>query len=64
LRCSPVRTIHFVSTNGSGARRRADEGKLITTFAIDVGRRRYIRAVVTDPAGRQAWTNPIFLPRR
>ena len=64
VRCSPVRTIQFVSTNGSGARRRADEGKFITTFAIDVGRRQYIRAVVTDSAGKRAWTNPIFLPRR
>lgn len=61
LRCSPVRTIHFVSTNGSGSRRRAPEGKLITTFAIDVPRRPYVRAVVTDAAGRRAWANPIFL---
>ncbi len=63
LRCSPVKTIHFVSTNGSGARRRAKEGKQITTFAIDAGQRAYIRAAVTDAAGRRAWTNPIFLSR-
>ncbi len=52
--------IHLVSTSGSGAGRGVREGKRITTFAVDVGQRPYVRAVVTDAAGRRAWSNPIF----
>lgn len=65
LRCSPAAEITFISLPGMGTRRRAEEGKSITSFAFKAkGRRgwpwRYVRAVVTDARGRRAWANPIY----
>ena len=60
LRCSPAQAVHFMGGAPQGARRRAVEGGTIRTFSIDKPAWRYVRAVVTDAAGRQAWTNPIF----
>lgn len=61
LRCSPAAKIHFVSGPSLGARRRAEEGRSITAFSIDVPDWPFIRATVTDAAGRKAWANPILL---
>ena len=63
LRCSPVSEIHFVSSPTCGARRRAEKGKRITSFTIDMPTRNwpYVRAVVTDGSGLKAWTNPIAM---
>ncbi|MCK4626313.1 MAG: CehA/McbA family metallohydrolase [Phycisphaerae bacterium] len=65
VRCSPVAKICFTGgPGGLGRRRRADEGETITSFAIDLNDETrlwpYIRATVTDSAGRQAWANPII----
>ncbi|MFB3891040.1 MAG: PHP domain-containing protein [Phycisphaerae bacterium] len=64
IRCSPAAKINFSGTPGCGRRRRVDAPKTITSFAMDladVAKWTYMRAVVTDHAGRRAWTNPIFL---
>lgn len=61
LRCSPVAKIHFVSAPALGVRRCAEEGKSITTYSMDVPDWPYIRATVTDSAGRKAWVNPLAL---
>ena len=65
LRCSPAAKIQFVSTPGRGGRRRAAEGKTITTFNLKIPKLRnwpwqYVRAVVTDTHGRKAWANPLY----
>lgn len=65
LRCSPAAKIQFVSTPGRGVRRRAEPGKRITRFAVDLEHLAdwpwdYVRAVVTDEQGRKAWTGPLF----
>ena len=61
LRCSPAAKIQFVAGPVQGVRRRAEAGRSITAFSIDVPTWPYVRAVVTDHAGRKAWTNPIIL---
>lgn len=61
LRCSPAAKIQFVSEPSLGATRRADAGKAIVSFTVDLPDWPFVRAVVTDAAGRKAWTNPIVL---
>ncbi|HUT56986.1 MAG TPA: CehA/McbA family metallohydrolase [Phycisphaerae bacterium] len=65
LRCSPAARIHLIGTPGSGRRRRAEEGRRITSFTLPVAELsgwpwKYVRAVVTDERGRKAWTNPLW----
>jgi hypothetical protein len=65
VRCSPAAKINLVGMPVQGVRRRAAEGKTITTFGVDTSTLRgwpwpYVRAVVTDTRGRKAWTNPIY----
>jgi len=65
LRCSAAAKIQFIGgPGGMGIRRRAEEGKLIKSFSIDVPDWPYVRAVVMDAAGQRAWTNPILLKGR
>lgn len=62
LRCSPAAKIYF--SGGPcvmGARRLAEKGKSIRGFSIGVPAWPHVRAVVVDAAGREAWTQPIFL---
>jgi hypothetical protein len=62
LRCSAAAKIYFIGgPMGFGARRRAEDGKSITTFSMDVPDWPYVRAVVVDSSGHKAWTNPIIL---
>ncbi len=63
LRCSPVKKIQLIGCPIRGARRMAEEGKSITAFSVEVPDWQYVRAVVTDASGKQAWTNPINLNR-
>jgi len=62
IRCSAAREIYFICTPSSGKHRRAKAGETLEHFdAPVVPAEGYIRAVVIDNEGRQAWTNPIFL---
>jgi len=61
VRCSPAAEIHFCFPAPWGARRRAKKGKTITTFSVDLPDMPHVRAMVTDVAGRRAWTNPVYL---
>ena len=61
VRCSPVQEIHFCYRSPWGIRRRAEEGKSITTFSVELPDVPLVRAMATDSAGRRAWTNPIWL---
>jgi predicted metal-dependent phosphoesterase TrpH len=63
VRCSAAAKIQLAGGPGQGARLRAARGRSVTRFAINVPKWAYVRAVVTDAAGRKAWTNPIFLRR-
>lgn len=65
VRCSPAAQIHFKAVPGLGRRRRAEDGKTLTSFSIELASIKdwpwpYVRAVVTDARGRKAWTNPLF----
>ena len=60
--CSPVRSIYLMAHSRFGTRRMAEDGKSIRKFSAPVGEKwKYVRAVVTDHAGKKAWTNPIAL---
>ena len=62
IRCSPVREIYFICAPSSGKHRRAAPGESLEFYeAPVVPAEEYIRAVVIDADGRQAWTNPIRL---
>jgi len=63
LRCSPAAWIDFKSIGDERRRRIAPAGKTIRSFVIDVPDWPFVRAVVTDTAGKQAWSNPLHLPR-
>ena len=62
LRCSPVAKIQFLGGPSVGATQRAEPGGAVTAFAIDLPPWPFVRALITDAAGRRAWTNPIVLP--
>jgi len=61
LRCSPAACIHLVGGPGQGRRRLADAGKAVAALTMPVPDWPYVRAIVTAPDGRRAWTNPIRL---
>ena len=62
LKCSPVIAIYFKAGAASGQRRRAAIGGTIDFFDKPLNlKEKYVRAVVIDQHGRQAWTNPIFM---
>jgi len=59
LRCSSCEVITFAGPGGKKAVRRAPKaGRGITGHAIARPGWSFVRAVVTDRAGRKAWTNP------
>ncbi len=60
--CSPVKSIYLMAHPYHGARRQAGPGSSVRKFSHPVGENwKYVRAVVTDHAGKKAWTNPIVL---
>ncbi|MFB3891039.1 MAG: CehA/McbA family metallohydrolase [Phycisphaerae bacterium] len=62
IKCSPAAAIYFKAGVASGQRRRAPAGETIDFFDKPLNlKEKYVRAVVIDPQGRQAWTNPIFM---
>jgi hypothetical protein len=61
LGCSPAAKIQFLSGRAQGVTRWADPGQTIRDFTVDRPNWPYVRAVVTDPSGRRAWTNPLTL---
>ena len=62
IRCSPVREIYFICAPSSGKHRVARPGESLEHYeAPVVPAEKYIRAVVIDAEGRQAWTNPLRL---
>ena len=61
IRCSPVKSICFMTPPGWGSSRRAEPGKTITSFSMGMPNRPYVRAVITDANGRKAWSNPLML---
>lgn len=62
LRCSPAGRIEFICNPPAGASRIAKEGKTISAFSAEIPKNwNYVRARVTDPTGKMAWTNPIEL---
>ena len=61
IRCSAAQHITIKAGPGCGYRKRAKAGKSVTSYSIPVPQGwLYIRAVVTDAAGRCAWSNPIW----
>lgn len=61
IRCSEAASIQFVSLRHPLPCRRAGDTPLTSASCGLPDGLRYIRAVVRDAQGRQAWTNPIFL---
>ena len=61
IACSPAASVQFVSLRHPLPCRRDPEGGLTHASCRLPEGLRYIRAVVKDAQGRQAWTNPIFL---
>ncbi len=62
LKCSPCRSIHFITYEPRGESFFPKPGELMTqqTFPLK-GRENYVRAVCVDEQGKMAWTQPIFL---
>ena len=61
VRCSPAARIHFKAGPGEGESRYAVGGKLLRSFSTTVRAGcPFVRATVTDAAGRVAWSNPIY----
>ncbi|MGQ9681583.1 MAG: PHP domain-containing protein [Anaerolineae bacterium] len=63
VRCSPARSIRFVSYLGHGRHWRADDDDhLLTEAAFPLAKLRgYVRAECTDAQGHSAWSPPVFL---
>ena len=62
LRCSACATVAILGPGGKKAVRRApSKGRGIGGHTIDKPDWSFVRAVVTDRAGRKAWSNPISL---
>ncbi len=66
IKCSPARSIYFISGPTNGRRARAIQGMPLTSFEIEIPQRwtSYARAVVIGEDGRQAWTNPVPLEKK
>lgn len=64
LRCSPVIKIVLKGPGVELMRRHARAGRTLRNFTIDIPDWPFVRAVVTDDRGKQAWTNPIQLRGR
>ena len=63
LRCSPVAEICFVGRGAQGRSFRGGHGELLHEAQWSASANLpYIRAMVTDSAGRRAWTQPLALP--
>jgi len=61
VRCSPAAKIHIKAGPGEGQAIYAKEGKLVRSFSATIREGcPFIRATVTDAAGRVAWSNPIY----
>ena len=64
IRCTPAQAIHIMSKPAAGYKF-VPSGKTITSMTVDVEPHwPYIRAVVTDPTGKKAWTNVIQLHKK
>lgn len=61
VKCSPAASVQFVSLRSPLPCRRAANGDLTHASCEVPEGLQYIRAVVKDKHGLQAWTNPIFL---
>jgi hypothetical protein len=62
VHCSPVRAIDFKGQRSRGGRIVAPEGESLTEAEFPLVRgEKYVRVVLTDDAGRKAWSNPVFL---
>ncbi len=62
LRCSPAAAVYLVSQSGKGARILPLPGKTLRSIDFPIPKTwRYVRAVVVDPRGMKAWTNPLSL---
>ena len=61
IECSPVQRIQFRHFRAPYHLIEGEDGASVTSGSIKIWEGTgYIRAVVTDEAGRRAWTNPIF----
>lgn len=62
ISCSPSRSVHFVSYAPRGRSFFAGDGEELLSGAQYKlkGRESWVRAVIVDREGRQAWTNPIW----
>lgn len=64
IRCSPARVIYLMSGPTSGRRMRTAAGQTVESSERELKPTdQYVRAIVIDREGRQAWTSPIFLTR-
>lgn len=68
IKCSPARTIKFISVNGRGSVHRAPAGETFTDVTLPwnwnsiFGPSLYVRIEITDSEGRSAWTQPAWNP--
>ena len=64
IKCSPVARINVMSQYHYGGTQTAEEGKELTEATLNIRREaKYVRVELVDRQGRQAWTNPIELPK-
>ncbi len=62
IHCSPAVSIAFKGCRSTGRNYGAHNGELLTEAEhIARGSERYIRIEITDPTGKKAWTNPLWL---
>ena len=62
VKCSPVKSIQFVTLRYPLRKWYAEEGATMTEAYSDPPKgTRYVRATVVDALGRRAWTNPLKL---
>lgn len=62
VRCSPARSVYFMSDYWRGRCVQAPAGAQLTEAEASLPEGgRYLRIEVVDSAGRRAWTNPFFL---
>jgi hypothetical protein len=64
VRCSPARTIKFMAKSFRGRCFGAPPGETLESAEYELqGGEIYLRVQVEDKLGRQAYTNPLYLPR-